>query len=66
MATLEQRPVLVGEDSVFEWRLEALKRAGFSLREAWLLAAAKQVDVRAAERLLQRGCPSETALRILL
>ena len=66
MTTAQQPRPDVDGDAIFDWRFEELQRAGFSLREAWLLAGSKQVDVRTAERLLTQGCPSATALRILL
>ena len=47
-------------------RYEALRRAGFGWGSALRLANARDVDVRAAAELLRRGCPPETALRILL
>jgi hypothetical protein len=54
------------QDLVFEWRLEALARAGYPPEEAWLLAASREVDLRVAERLLAAGCPPTTATRILI
>lgn len=66
MTTAQQQRLDVDGDAIFDWRFEELQRAGYSLREAWLLAGAKQVDVRQAERLLVMGCPTQTALRILL
>jgi hypothetical protein len=51
---------------IFDWRFAQLLLAGFTHDQAWRLASAPEVDVRAAERLLASGCPRETALRILL
>jgi hypothetical protein len=51
---------------VFDWRFAELCRAGFTSDQAWRLASASQVDIRAAERLLAEGCPPATAQRILL
>jgi hypothetical protein len=51
---------------VFDWRFAELRRAGYSLDQAWRLASAPDVDVRQAERLLGEGCPPEMAQRILL
>jgi phage gp29-like protein len=53
-------------DVVFEWRLEALQRAGYPRAQARLLAAAQEIDLREAERLLKQGCPAEIAAKILL
>ena len=65
MATTE-RATEVEPDAVFEWRLEALLRAGYPRAQARLLAAAPQIDLREAERLLAQGCPASTAAKILL
>ena len=66
MTTAEQQQNDLAESELFDWRFTALTRAGYSHADAWLLAAAKDVDLRAAERLLAQGCPQATALRILL
>jgi hypothetical protein len=47
-------------------RLHALKDAGFAWDEALVLATHVEIDLRDARSLLRRGCPPETALRILL
>jgi hypothetical protein len=60
-------PALTSEaELVLEWRIEELVRAGFPGEQAFELAAASQVDLHAALDLLARGCPPETAARILL
>jgi hypothetical protein len=41
-------------------------RAGFAAPAAVDLDAAKHVDLDTAVRLVEHGCPPETALRILL
>jgi hypothetical protein len=51
---------------VLGWRAETLVRAGFDATAAVNLAVSKHVDLHAAVRLVERGCPPETALRILL
>ena len=51
---------------VFEWRLEGLTRAGFPEQLALELAVTTYVDLHAALLLRSRGCPPETAARILL
>jgi hypothetical protein len=66
MTTAEQTRSDLAESELFDWRFTALTRAGYPHADAWLLAAAKDVDLRAAERLLAQGCPPATALRILL
>jgi hypothetical protein len=51
---------------VLSWRFSQLRRAGYAGYEAFLLATRSHVDVHQAVELLRAGCPSETALRILL
>jgi hypothetical protein len=48
------------------WRLEELGRAGYSRAAAEQLAELFYVDLHLATNLLRRGCPAETALRILV
>ena len=52
--------------AVIEWRVETLKRAGFESDDALELAFDKDVELHAAVRLVERGCPPATAVRILL
>ncbi len=57
----------VGESQqVFCWRLAVLERAGYPAEDAGLLATCTHVDLHLATHLRERGCPPETALRILL
>jgi hypothetical protein len=51
---------------VFEWRLQGLTRAGFPEQLALELALTTHVDLHTALELRSRGCPPETAARILL
>ena len=51
---------------VFCWRLDVLERAGYPSDAAGLLATSTEVDLHEATDLRLRGCPPETALRILL
>jgi hypothetical protein len=51
---------------ILRWRFEELVRAGYDVGSALLLASHVEVDLHDASALLRRGCPSETALRILL
>jgi hypothetical protein len=67
MATDLQIPIFMDEDvRVLDWRIEELLRAGFPELLALEIAATIQIDLHAAIRLRQRGCPAETAARILL
>ena len=55
------------EQSVVEaWRLEELLRAGYPESAATALAARSDVDLHSAVSLLQRGCPPEIAVAILI
>ncbi len=47
-------------------RYDALRGGGYRWGAALRLAASREVDVRMALDLLRRGCPQETAIRILL
>ena len=54
------------EALVLEWRVETLRGAGFTADAALDLAFTKHVDLHEAVGLVRRGCPPDTALRILL
>ena len=49
---------------VQRWRFEELMRAGYALPDAIELALRTDVDLHWATSLVERGCPSETAVRI--
>ena len=53
-------------DKVQRWRAEALERAGYDVTAAAVLAIRTDIDLHAATALIERGCSSELALRILL
>ena len=53
-------------ERIEQWRAHELERAGFDPEDAAELAARHDVDLHFAVGLLERGCPPETALRILL
>ena len=53
-------------EAILRWRFDELVRAGYDIGSALLLASHVEVDLHDATGLLRRGCPSETALRILL
>jgi len=50
---------------VLRWRFDVLLRVGFEIEQAAVLAANVEVDLHAAEDLMRRGCPADTAIRIL-
>ena len=58
--------VLTETDLIEAWRLQELERAGYLPSEAAEIATRADIDLHTAIELLDRGCPSELALRILL
>ena len=59
-------PTETESERIERWRAEELERAGYSPSAAAELASRVDVDLHVAVGLLERGCPAETALRILL
>jgi hypothetical protein len=55
-----------GDERVARWRLEQLQRAGYDETAALVLADLVHIDLHLAVDLVRQGCPSDTALRILL
>jgi hypothetical protein len=53
-------------ERIQRWRAEELERAGYEPRAAGRLAVRHDVDLHTAVELLERGCPADLALRILL
>jgi hypothetical protein len=66
MEELLAAPRVNEDEQVLSWRFDVLDRAGFEPVAALALATTAHVDVHAAVELLARGCPRETALRILI
>ena len=54
------------QERVERWRAEELMRAGYDPAGAAELAGRGDVDLRRAIQLLERGCPADLALQILL
>jgi hypothetical protein len=52
-------------ERVERWRTAELMRVGFPGDDAVALAARLDVDLHQAIELVQRGCPTELAVRIL-
>jgi hypothetical protein len=48
------------------WRAEALERAGYGAAAAAEIAVRHDIDLHVATDLVERGCPADLALRILL
>ena len=53
-------------EAVLRWRFEELVRSGYDIESASVLASHVEIDLHDASALTRRGCPPETALRILL
>ena len=64
-AELQERPD-VEIELVELWRAQTLRRAGYDVEAATVLAASHEIDLHFATRLLERGCSVDLALQILL
>jgi hypothetical protein len=53
-------------ERIERWRAQELERAGYEPRAAGRLAVRHDVDLHRAIDLIQRGCDTKLALRILL
>ena len=53
-------------ERVLLWREEELERVGYEREAARTLAERAYVDLHLAMDLMRRGCPAETAVRILI
>ena len=53
-------------ETVIRWRLAELTRAGYDWCASMHLAARRDIDLHRAADLLARGCPVDTAMRILV
>jgi hypothetical protein len=53
-------------DLVRRWRFDELLRAGYDIADAADVALRTDIDLHWAVRLVQRGCPSAIAARIVL
>ena len=56
----------VETERVMLWRTEEMERAGYTTTEARDLAERPYVDLHLAVELSRKGCPRETAVRILI
>lgn len=66
MSVVETQINETEDERVARWRLEQLTRAGYEETVALVLADLVDIDLHLAVDLVRRGCPSDTALRILL
>jgi hypothetical protein len=53
-------------EAILRWRFDVLVRSGYDIASALVLASHVEIDLHDASTLVRRGCPSDTALRILL
>jgi hypothetical protein len=65
MTVAERFALEAPADSVREWRLEELLRAGYELEDATEIAFNLEIDLHQATDLVRRGCPSATAVKIV-
>ena len=66
---VEEQNRLVAPDPaarVLSWRIEQLISVGFASDDAFVLALDRSVDLHEARALVRRGCPPQTAFRILV
>ncbi len=67
MATAQFETLEASESDVVRlWRFDELIRAGYEDDDAIELAFHLDVDLHLATSLVRRGCPSSTAVRIML
>ncbi len=64
--TLSERGRRHEEECVARWRFSRLRRAGYAPHASATLARRSEIDLHLAVSLVERGCPVETALGILL
>ncbi len=51
---------------ILRWRLLTLTAAGYDLDDAVVVASHVDIDLHRAAELVRNGCPSATAVRILV
>jgi hypothetical protein len=67
MATTDYQTIIETESERIErWRAEELERAGYTPQSAAKIAVRSDIDLHFAVDLLERGCPPDLALKILL
>jgi hypothetical protein len=54
------------KERIEHWRAEELVRAGYDPSDAVALAARHDIDLHMAVGLVERGCPHELAIDILI
>ena len=54
------------QERIERWRAEELERGGYGHDDAVELASRAYVDLHLAIELIERGCPPQTAVKILL
>lgn len=67
MAATDLIPAHDNETHLVEsWRFESLRRAGYDAESATVLALSHEIDLHGAIDLVERGCPVDLALQILI
>jgi hypothetical protein len=65
-AAQQHTPELTELERIERWRADELVRVGYDAEQAMKLAVRHDIDLRLAAQLLERGCPTDLALEILL
>ena len=66
MEVVQPEPLEWEEEQIVNWRMTELVRAGYPDGAAFEVAMRLHIDLHAALDLIRRGCPPETAVRILI
>lgn len=66
MTPVELAETVTSADPVRHWRAEVLIGSGYPPWDALVLSLRTDIDLHVAIELLERGCPPETAMRILI
>ena len=65
-AAQQHIPELTELERIERWRADELIRVGYDAHQAMQLAIRHDIDLHSAAQLLERGCPTDLALQILL
>jgi hypothetical protein len=65
-AAQQHTPELTELERIERWRADELNRVGYDADQAMALAVRHDIDLHTAAQLLERGCPPDLALQILL
>ena len=66
MEAVQPEDVKIEEELVVNWRMTELVRAGYPDGAAFEVAMRLHIDLHEELDLMRRGCPPDTAVRILV